>query len=73
MKTPGVKAGKIDKLFVLYDERAVTDSDSAAIYSTAYTEDDARDQKRRNFPNAVIMCYDVDTDGKTLLHERRIK
>jgi hypothetical protein len=58
------------KLWVLYDERANIDEDDAAVLCTAYSLDEAREDRRTMFPTAVIFEYDLE--GDTLVNGRRI-
>jgi len=63
------------KLFVLYDERAMSgDTDDAAVLSCADSLKEAKRDKRRMFPTAVIVEYDVEPAPKpgepdALVHE----
>ena len=57
---------KPEKLFVLYDERAMSgNTDDAAVMCCAKTLKEAKRDKREMFPTAVIVEYDVvRKDGK---------
>lgn len=61
-----------EKLFVIYDERAKHDPEDACVFCCAETLKEAR-RDQRDWPNSVIIEYDVDKDGKTLINGRIVK
>ncbi len=57
------------KLFIVYDERAMSmNTDDAAVLCTARSLKEARHDVRTMFPRGVIYSY--DTDGDALVNEQ---
>ena len=52
----------MEKQFVLYDSRYLTDEDSATVYCCAETIEEAREDKNDMFPDAVIVEYEIQGD-----------
>jgi hypothetical protein len=60
-----------EQLWVLFDERAEHDTADAAVLCTAHSRDEAIRDRTTMFPSAVIIRYDVDTDGISLINPTR--
>ncbi len=61
-----------EKLFIIYDERAVLgETDDAAVLCTAKSLKEARQDVRTMFPRGAIFSYDVQ--GEELVNEEFIE
>lgn len=61
----------LPKMYILYDERAISNVDDATVLDTCDTKQEAINTKREFFPGAVVFEYDYK-DGK-LLNGRLIR
>lgn len=49
----------MNTLYVLYDERARQDTDEATVLVACNNIKEAREYKRKDFPNSVIVKYGI--------------
>lgn len=71
--TPTLSAKTPEKLFVIYDERALTEgTDEAIVLCTAGTLKEARRDVRTMFPRGAIYEYDV-VNNNELVNERFVE